>query len=64
MVADETQSLLDSLPDSTAKRIVLLRLEGYTQEEIAAELKCNVRTVERRLKQIRELWQRKVDSLE
>ncbi len=64
IVADETQSLLDSLADSTARQIVLLRLEGYTQEEIAAQLKCNVRTVERRLNQIRELWQRKVDSPE
>lgn len=64
LVADETENLLASLPDATAEQIVRLKLQGYTHEEIAAELDCNVRTIERRLKQIRELWQRKVDSLE
>ena len=64
LVADETENLLASLPDTTAEQIVRLKLQGYTHEEIADELDCNVRTVERRLKQIRELWQRKVDSLE
>lgn len=64
LVADETENLLASLPDTTAEQIVRLKLQGYTHEEIAEQLECNVRTVERRLKQIRELWQRKVDALD
>jgi DNA-binding CsgD family transcriptional regulator len=33
-------------------------MEGYTNEEIAARLDCGVRTVERKLKLIRVLWER------
>lgn len=58
VMADQTQQLLASLPDETAQRIAALKIEGFTHQEIADKLDINTRTVERRLKQIRELWQR------
>ncbi|MHC4879377.1 MAG: ECF-type sigma factor [Planctomycetota bacterium] len=61
LMADETHRLISSLPDTTAQQIALLKMEGFTHEEIASKLACNVRTVERRLKQIRELWQRRLE---
>ena len=58
VMADQTQQLLASLPDETAQRIAALKIEGFTHQEIADKLGINTRTVERRLKQIRELWQK------
>lgn len=58
VMADQTQQLLASLPDETAQRIAALKIEGFTHQEIAEKLDINTRTVERRLKQIRELWQK------
>jgi len=58
VMADQTQQLLASLPDVTAQRVAALKIEGFTQQEIADKLDINTRTVERRLKQIRELWQK------
>jgi RNA polymerase sigma factor (sigma-70 family) len=58
VMADQTRKLLASLPDETAQRIAALKIEGFTHQEIADELHVNTRTVERRLKQIRELWQK------
>ncbi|NQV28243.1 MAG: FHA domain-containing protein [Rhodopirellula sp.] len=56
-MVDQTQQLLASLPDETAQQIAVLKIEGFTHQEIADKLGVNTRTVERRLKQIRELWQ-------
>jgi RNA polymerase sigma factor (sigma-70 family) len=58
VMADQTQQLLASLPDETAQRVAALKIEGFTNQEIADKLDVNTRTVERRLKQIRELWQK------
>ncbi len=62
LMADETHRLISSLPDKTAQHVAVLKMEGHTHEEIAEKLGCNVRTVERRLKQIRELWQKRIDG--
>ncbi len=62
LMADETRRLISSLPDATARQIAVLKMEGHTHEEIADKLGCNVRTVERRLKQIREQWQKRIDG--
>lgn len=55
-VVETTQTLLDSLDDDTARRIAVLKLEGYNNREIAEELGCARRTVERKLERIRERW--------
>jgi RNA polymerase sigma factor (sigma-70 family) len=55
MVAENCARLLDRL-DPEQRRIAQLRLDGYTNAEIAAQLGCALRTVERRLELIRQIW--------
>lgn len=55
-VAEEVQRLLDVLDDEGLRSVALWKLEGYTVEEIAARLGCVPRSVERKLRAIRELW--------
>ena len=57
MVAENCERLLDRL-EPAERQIALLRLEGYTNAEIAARLGCALRTVERRLELIRRIWDR------
>jgi DNA-directed RNA polymerase specialized sigma24 family protein len=56
-VAEECRRLLDLLPDESLRFLAVRKMEGYTNEEIAALLKCSLATVERRLKLIRKEWQ-------
>jgi DNA-directed RNA polymerase specialized sigma24 family protein len=55
MMAENCAQLLDRLQPAE-RQIALLRLEGYTNTEIAARLGCALRTVERRLELIRRIW--------
>jgi DNA-directed RNA polymerase specialized sigma24 family protein len=55
-LAEEYRRLMDQLGDSTLQRVATLKLEGYTNEEIAARLGCVVSTVERKLARIRGKW--------
>ncbi len=57
LVAEEYRRLLDLLAEEDLRRIAAWKLEGYTDEEIASRLGCARRTVARRLKLIRTLWQ-------
>jgi RNA polymerase sigma factor (sigma-70 family) len=54
------ERLLRALPNPTLRQVALWKLEGYTSEEIAAPVKldCAERTVERKLRLIREIWER------
>jgi len=61
-LAEEYQILLDRLADRQLERIAVRKMEGYTNEEIAGELGCTVRTVERKLRIIRANWQREVEA--
>ena len=62
MMADECRHLLAALGDETLRQVALLRMEGYSDEEIASQLDCGVRTVGRKLKLIRDIWMRKGTS--
>ena len=55
-VAEECQRLLDLLGDEGLRSVALWKMEGYSVEEIAARLDCVPRTVERKLRMIREMW--------
>lgn len=57
LIADEFRNLLEKLGDPELKQIALRKLEGYSNDEIAAQLDCTVRTVGRRLAMIRDLWE-------
>ena len=56
-VVDECQTLLRRLDDDELEQIALFKLEGYTNEEIANELSCSLRTVKRRVVLIRRSWE-------
>jgi DNA-directed RNA polymerase specialized sigma24 family protein len=56
MVAEEYERLLGSLEDDGLRLVALSRMEGYTCDEIAAQLGCARRTVARRLDLIRKTW--------
>jgi DNA-directed RNA polymerase specialized sigma24 family protein len=49
--------LFERLADPTLKLIVLRKLEGRTTEEVATELGTTRRTIDRKLRLIRALWQ-------
>ncbi len=55
-VADELEHLFHALDDPTLCQIVEKKLGGCTNEEIAEEINCSVRTVIRKLKRIRQEW--------
>lgn len=58
MVADECRQRLAGLRDDALRRIALQRMEGYNNEQIAAQMGCSPRSVERKLRLIRKEWLR------
>ena len=61
LAANEScEKLLDSLDESgdkSLKTIAILRVNASPPEEIASRLGCTIRTVQRKLKTIRALWE-------
>lgn len=58
-VAEEFERLLECLGDAELRQVALRKMEGYTTKEIAAKLGCVPRTVERKLRMIRTIWEHK-----
>ncbi len=56
-MADQCQRLLEGLTDQDLRAMAVRKLEGYTNEEFAAQLRCSPSTVERRLRLIRRRWE-------
>jgi DNA-directed RNA polymerase specialized sigma24 family protein len=56
LVAEEYQRLFGALPDPSLRLVALLKLEGYTDQEVARIMDCGLSTVERRLRAIRKVW--------
>ncbi len=55
-VADLSQYLLQLLPETDLQQLVLLKLEGHTNEEAAELMSVTRRTVQRKLERIRRHW--------
>ena len=55
-VSESCTQLLTALPDETMKKIVLLKFQGSTNGEVADQLNCTRRTIERKLERIRRIW--------
>jgi DNA-directed RNA polymerase specialized sigma24 family protein len=55
-MTEECRRLLDRLGDPGLETVALWKMEGYTNAEIAAQLGCAPRSVERKLRLIRGLW--------
>jgi DNA-directed RNA polymerase specialized sigma24 family protein len=56
ILVEEYHRRFQALPDVSLRLICLMRLEGYTDQEIASNLDCSVSTVERGLRTIRSIW--------
>jgi DNA-directed RNA polymerase specialized sigma24 family protein len=56
-MAEECQRLLGQLGEGDLREVAVWKMEGYSNEEIAAKLGCVPRTVERKLALIRTLWE-------
>ncbi len=56
IIADQVHELLDALPDMVLRQIAERRMDGLSNAEIAREMGCTVRTVERKLERIRMIW--------
>lgn len=61
-VAEECERLLGLLDDPELQSIATRKMEGYTNNEIAAQLSCTPRTVERKLQLIRDIWEQELPS--
>ena len=59
---EQFQRLMEQLGDSSLRSVVTFKLEGYTNDEIAARLGCVTSTVERKLARIRGKWARELDA--
>jgi DNA-directed RNA polymerase specialized sigma24 family protein len=57
-VAEECRRLLRLLGDRELESVALWKMEGYTTAEIAARLGYVPRTVERKLRLIRQVWEK------
>lgn len=61
-VAEECERLLKKLPGEDLVELAVLKMEGYANDEIAAKWGKAVRTVERKLKLIRKLWELEIPA--
>lgn len=61
---DELESLAKSLRDESLKTIVVMKLSGSSNEEVATSMSISKRTVARKLSLIRREWKLKGSSLE
>jgi len=55
--ADALDHLIDRLQDPILKTIALRKLDGQSAEEIGAFLGTSTRTIDRKLRLIRTLWE-------
>jgi DNA-directed RNA polymerase specialized sigma24 family protein len=55
-MAEQCDHLLESLPDDDLRRLAIWKMEGHSNEEIAVQMQCATRTVERKLHLIRSVW--------
>jgi DNA-directed RNA polymerase specialized sigma24 family protein len=58
--AEECRRLLAELGDDQLRQVAQWKVEGFTNEEIAAKLGRAVATVERKLSRIRRLWEKEL----
>ena len=60
--AEEANRLLAALGKDTLQEVARLKLEGYTNAEIAAKVGVMERSVERRLALIRQIWTEHIEA--
>jgi len=55
-IADGCERLLELLKDDTLRNVAIWKMEGCTNEEVAAKLGRSDETVRRKLKAIKDIW--------
>jgi DNA-directed RNA polymerase specialized sigma24 family protein len=60
-VAEEYGRLLGLLGDTNLQTVAMRKMEGFTVEEIGAELGRVPRTVKRWLRLIRQMWEKELE---
>jgi DNA-directed RNA polymerase specialized sigma24 family protein len=61
-IAEQVEHLLGRLNDQTLFRIAVWKMEGYTQGEIAERLNVAERTIERKVRLIRAVWEAEAEK--
>ena len=56
MMADQCRAMLAQLKDPLLESIVLLKLDGCTNDEIAEQMQYSRRTIQRMLNMVKEAW--------
>ena len=56
LVAEEYRRRLEALPEEALRRVAVLKLEGYSNQEIAGRIGLGLRSVVRKLDLIRRTW--------
>lgn len=62
IIEEEGQRLLAALDDEKLRQIAIWRLEGFTNDEIAAKMSLTTRSIERKLQRIREKWSQVLET--
>jgi len=56
------QEMLPKITDESSVKTLMLRMEGYSNVEIADRLKCSVSRVEQRIAKIRRTWTSEIEA--
>jgi DNA-directed RNA polymerase specialized sigma24 family protein len=59
-VAEECEPLLSLLGDRELETVALCKMEGYNNKQIAGKLGYALRSIKRKLRMIRDLWQKEL----
>ena len=59
---EQVEFMLGKLDEPMLRRIAELKLEGFSNSEIAEQLEIGLRSVERKLKHIRTIWSENAPS--
>jgi DNA-directed RNA polymerase specialized sigma24 family protein len=62
LLAEECRRLLGLLGTAELRRVALLKMEGYTVEEIAGQMGRVPRTVQRWLHPVRQVWDKEIQA--
>jgi DNA-directed RNA polymerase specialized sigma24 family protein len=57
-MTEECERLLAALGDPDLRRVAVLRMDGYSVDEVADRVGCAPRSVKRKLQLIRTIWER------
>ncbi len=56
--SDQVQYCMEKLDCDVLQRIVMLKLEGFTNKEVAENIGCSLSSIERKMRLIRQLWEK------